>query len=64
MKHNIFYVCWNQGTSSGCIRIGPTHAGPKRGGEIETLPIEGSLQIKYDYVHLNVSYDIFDFGKA
>ena len=36
----------------------------QKGGGIETLPIEGSLQIKYDYVHLNVSYDIFDFGKA
>ena len=55
--HIIFYVCWNQGRSSECIRIVPTHAGPKgevsMGKQVETLPIEGSLHIKDKYVHLD-----------
>ena len=32
--------------------------------KVETLPIKGSLQVKDKYAHLNVSYDILDFGKT
>ena len=35
----------------------------QKGEKIESLHIEGSPQIKYDYVHLNVSYDIFDLER-
>ena len=36
----------------------------QKGKKIETLHIEGSPQIKYDYVHLNVSYDIISTAGA